>query len=330
VTYNDETSDWAQVLSGVPQGSVIGPTLFILYVMDIPDDIKSTVDMFADDTKIYRAVRNDEDAEQLQRDINTLVEWSNKWMMKFNVSKCKHMRISKNSDNPKPEYFMIDSNGPQRLDNINREKDLGVFVSDDMKVETQCTEAANKANRALGLVTRTFKYHNPRSFTNLYKSYVRPHLEFAVQAWSPYLKKDKRTLEKVQRRATRQMQGMEGLSYQERLEKTGLYSLECRRQRGDLIETFKILNKLENVQETDFFKRTKDIPHYPSTRGGPLKLFKIKSCKSDIRKNFFSHRSVNLWNSLPKEIKLTKTVDSFKASLDKYWKRIKFGHQIDL
>ena len=186
------------------------------------------------------------------------------------------MRISRNSDNPKPEYFMNDSNGPQRLESINREKDLGVFVSNDMKVETQCTEAANKANRTLGLVTRTFKYHNPRSFTNLYKSYVRPHLEFAVQAWSPHLKKDKRTLEKVQRRATRQIQGMEGQSYQERLEKTGLYSLECRRQRGDLIETFKILNELENVQENDFFIRTKDIPHHPSTRGGPLKLFKKK------------------------------------------------------
>ena len=329
VIYNDETSDWEQVLSGVPQGSVLGPTLFILYVMDIPDDIKSTVDMFADDTKIYRAVRNDEDAEQLQRDINTLIEWSNKWMMKFNVRKCKHMRISRQSDNPKPEYFMTDPNGPQRLESINKEKDLGVFVSNDMKVETQCTEAAKKANRALGLVTRTFKYHNPRSFTNLYKSYVRPHLEFAVQAWSPHLKKDKRTLEKVQRRATRQIPGMEGLSYQERLERTGLYSLECRRLRGDLIETFKILKELENVKEKDFFTRTIDTPHHPPTRGGPLKLFK-KRCQSEIRNKFFSHRSVNPWNSLPEEIKSTNTVDSFKASLDRYWKRNKFGHQIDL
>ena len=111
--------------------------------------------------------------------------------------------------------------------------------------------------------------------------------------------------------------------------KTGLYSLECRRQRGDLIETFKIVKKLENVQEEDFFTRTENTQHHPTTRGGPLKLFK-KGCKSDIRKTFFSHRSVNPWNSLPKEIKLTTTVDSFKASLDGYWKRIKFGHQIDL
>ena len=323
VIYNDEASEWTDVLSGVPQGSVLGPTLFILYVMDIPDVIGSNVDMFADDTKIYRVVRNDSDAELLQRDINNLVDWSNKWMMKFNVSKCKHMRISRNS--PDPEYFMTGGNGAQRLDSIEKEKDLGVFVSNNMKVGNQCVEAANKANRALGLVNRTFKYHNPRSFTNLYKSYVRPHLEFAVQAWSPYLKKDIRILEKVQRRATRLIHGLENLSYEDRLERTGLYSLECRRQRGDLIETFKILKGLEEIQAEKLFT----LSQYPSTRGGPLKLSKTRS-RTDIRKNFFSQRSVNLWNSLPESIKAANTVISFKSSLDRHWKRIKFGHQIDL
>ena len=323
VIYNDEASEWTHVMSGVPQGSVLGPTLFILYVMDIPEVIGSNVDMFADDTKIYRVVRNDSDAELLQKDINNLVEWSNKWMMKFNVSKCKHMRISRNSQDP--EYFMDGGNGLQRLESIDKEKDLGVYVSNNMKVGNQCTEAANKANRALGLVNRTFKYHNPRSFTNLYKSYVRPHLEFAVQTWSPYLKKDIRILEKVQRRATRLIHGLEGLTYEDRLERTGLYSLECRRQRGDLIETFKILKGLEEIRADKLFT----LSQYPSTRGGPLKLFKERS-RTEIRKNFFSQRSVNLWNSLPENIKETKTVVSFKASLDGYWKRIKFGHQIDL
>ena len=194
-----------------------------------------------------------------------------------------------------------------------------------MKVGNQCIEAANKANRALGIVNRTFKYHNPRSFTNLYKSYVRPHLEFAVQSWAPYLKKDIRILEKVQRRATRLIRGMEGLSYEERLKKTGLYSLECRRQRGDLIETFKILKGIENIQPNDFFTPS----HVTSTRRSLLKLYKTRS-NTDIRKYFFSQRIVNTWNSLPEKVKLANTVDSFKASLDGHWKRIKFGHQIDL
>ena len=155
--------------------------------------------------------------------------------------------------------------------------------------------------------------------------YVRPHQEFAVQTWSPYLKKDIRILEKVQRRATRLIHGLEGLTYEDRLERTGLYSLECRRQRGDLIETFKILKGLEEIRADKLFT----LSQYPSTRGGPLKLFKERS-RTEIRKNFFSQRSVNLWNSLPENIKATKTVVSFKASLDGYWKRIKFGHQIDL
>ena len=323
VIYNDEASDWSQVMSGVPQGSVLGPTLFILYVMDIPEVIESSVDMFADDTKIYRAIRNENDAEQLQRDINKIVEWSKTWMMKFNVSKCKHMRISRNNANS--DYFMNGETGLQKLETITKEKDLGIYITNNMKVENQCTEAANKANRALGLVNRTFKYHNPRSFTNLYKSYVRPHLEFAIQAWSPYLKKDIQTLEKVQRRATRIIHGMENLTYQERLENTGLYSLECRRQRGDLIETFKILNGLEEIQSENFFT----LSHNTSTRGGPQKLFKPRF-NTNIRGKFFSQRAVDLWNSLPDNIKKTKTVNSFKASLDRYWKSIKFGHEIDL
>ena len=123
---------------------------------------------------------------------------------------------------------------------------------------------------------------------NLYKSYVRPHLEFAVQAWSPYLKKDIQTLEKVQRRATRLMHGLENLTYQDRLEKTGLYSLECRRQRGDLIETFKILNGLEEVQPGKFFT----LSHYTVTRGGSQKLFKSRF-NTNIRGKFFSHRAVD-------------------------------------
>ena len=139
------------------------------------------------------------------------------------------------------------------------------------------------------------------------------------------LKEDIRILEKVQRRATRLIHGLENLSYEDRLERTGLYSLECRRQRGDLIETFKILKGLEEIQAEKLFT----LSQYPSTRGGPLKLSKTRS-RTDIRKNFFSQRSVNLWNSLPESIKAANTVISFKTSLDRHWKRIKFGHQIDL
>ena len=96
VVYNDLASDWTEVWSGVPQGSVLGPTLFLIYVMDIPEEIDSNVAMFADDTKIYRVVQNDKDAERLQGDLDTIIKWSETWMMRFNVSKCKHMKISRN------------------------------------------------------------------------------------------------------------------------------------------------------------------------------------------------------------------------------------------
>ena len=118
---------------------------------------------------------------------------------------------------------------------------------------------------------------------------------------------------------------MENLTYQDRLIKSGLYSLECRRQRGDLIETFKILKGLEDVQADKFFT----LSHNTSTRGGTHKVFKPRF-NTNVRGKFFSQRSIDLWNSLPDSIKNMKTVISFKGSLDRYWKSIKFGHQIDL
>ena len=132
-------------------------------------------------------------------------------------------------------------------------------------------------------------------------------------------------LEKVQRRATRLLHGLGDLTYEERLRKTGLYSLECRRLRGDLIETYKILNCLEGVERDKFFI----ISHNTTTRGGSQKLFKPRY-NGNTRGIFFSQRIIKNWNLLPDKIKQSKSVPSFKNSLDRYWKSIQFGHQIDL
>ena len=134
------------------------------------------------------------------------------------------------------------------LDLITEEKDLGAWCTSDLKLSLHCCKAAVKASQALGLIRRTFKINSAEMFLFLYKMYVRPHLEYCVQSWSPYLARDIDILEKVQRRATKHVYGLNSLPYEGRLEKLQLYSSFCRRQRGDMIETYKILHNYYNIE----------------------------------------------------------------------------------
>ena len=128
---------------------------------------------------------------------------------------------------------------------VDEEKNLGVYLSSDCKPSLQCTKAAEKAMQSLRIIKRTFNYIDKDGFAVLYRAYIRPHLEYCVQAWCPYLQEDIKSLEKVQRRATKSVPSLRERSYEERLKELNLYPLEVRRARGDVIETFKILNDLK-------------------------------------------------------------------------------------
>ena len=187
VSIRGKFSQPAVVLSGVPQGSVLGPLLFILYVNEIPEVIQGTAKLFADDTKIFdKTCRRD----SLQKDLDTLYLWSSKWLLKFNEFKCKVMHIGRN--NPRNDYKI----GDVILEKVSEERDLGVYLSDDLKPSLQCVEAAKKASSALGIIKRTFSTFEISSFALLYKTYVRCHMEYCVQAWNPYNRKDIDILEK--------------------------------------------------------------------------------------------------------------------------------------
>ncbi|XP_014675320.1 PREDICTED: uncharacterized protein LOC106815379 [Priapulus caudatus] len=217
-------------------------------------------------------------------------------------------------NNEQFEYLMTDEAGTRRvLDEITEEKDLGIWINSDLKPTLQCTRAANKAMGVLRSIKKTFKYIDKRCFLILYKTFIRPHLEYCVQAWSPYYKKDMDLLEKVQRRATKLVHSIRNLEYERRLEILGLYSLEQRRERGDLIETYKILTDKENINSNQFFTLATG-----TTRGNPLKLFKNRS-RLQLRQHFFSQRVVNAWNALPTFVVEAKTVNCFKNKLDLHW-----------
>ena len=214
-------------MSGIPQGSVLGPILFVLYINDLPESTSSPTVMFADDTKVYRKITNQNDEMLLQEDLNNLMKWSDKWLLRFHPKKCKVMTVSTNSRR-NPQYQLNDKGDVTRLENIASEKDLGVVVDQNLSFSTHIQQIINKANSIVGVKRRSFVYLDENMFTNLFKALIRPHLEYAASIWNPYKVKDIETIENVQRRSTKLLPGFKQLSYSERLRKLKLPTLAYR------------------------------------------------------------------------------------------------------
>ena len=197
---------------------------------------------------VVKEIRSSIDCNQLQADLNKLVLWTRKWQMEFNVDKCKVMHVG-NSDNNSSTYYMEG----RELAVASYEKDLGVWISEDMKCSKQCLYACNKATKVLGMIKRTIRFKDTRVMLSLYKTLVRPHVEYCVSAWSPHYKKDRELIEKIQRRFTKMINNMDGKSYAERLQCLKLWTLEERRNRQDLIEVFKMCNGISRLKLNEFF-----------------------------------------------------------------------------
>uniref|UniRef100_A0A8C5MGG2 Reverse transcriptase domain-containing protein n=1 Tax=Leptobrachium leishanense TaxID=445787 RepID=A0A8C5MGG2_9ANUR len=243
VVVNGVYSAQGLVTSGVPQGSVLGPILFNIFISDIAEGINGKVCLFADDTKICNRVDVPGGISQMTNDLGKLKKWSELWQLSFNVDKCKIMHLGRK--NPRAEYRIFDT----VLTSTSEERDLGVIISEDLRVSSQCNRAAGNASRMLGCVGRGISSRKREVLMPLYRALVRPHLEYCVQYWRPYLQKDIDILERVQRRATKMVYGLKEKSYQERLNDLNMYSLEKRRDRGDMIETFKYVKGIHKVEE---------------------------------------------------------------------------------
>lgn len=308
VVINGEASAWLPVSSGVPQGSVLGPLLFLIYINDLDCGIASKISKFADDTKLGGKALTSEDCEVIQSDLDKLSAWSRKWLLEFNKDKCKVMHVGYN--NKKYNYSLQGRN----LIKSSEEKDLGIKITSDLKSSVQCLAASRKANSVLGFIARNFECKTPEVITRLFTSLVRPHLEYAIQFWSPCFQKDEKKLESVQRRATKLVPGFHSLPYEERLKRLNMFSLKDRRIRGDLIETFKILNNIDKINYENLF----EFSPQSVTRNNGLKLNKQRF-NTDLRKNYFNIRVVDYWNKLPASVVQAKTIPAFKSKVDKYF-----------
>ena len=291
------------VVSGIPQGSILGPILFTIFINDLPDNIESKCKIFADDTKIYNDPGN---ANILQDDLSKLQTWSEKWQLGFNITKCKVLHIGKK--NPEVTYSMVNNETPQEVTTCEEEKDLGVTFDKKLDFSSHIDKAINTAKRVLSMTKRAFKHLDKDSLLTIYKSLIRPHLEYGNLIWSPRLKKHSIALEKIQRKATKLIPDLREEPYHHRLKVLNLPSLKHRRRRGDLIETFKILNGF--VKVNNIFILANNV-----TRTNSKKIY-IQHCKKEIRKNYLPTRTARYWNALNHNTVNALTTNQFKNLLD--------------
>ena len=308
VVLEGEHSSKAPVLSGVPQGTVLGPLLFLTYINDLPEAIShSKTKLFADDSMIFKEIQKEQDQTKLQEDLDSLQLWESKWQMNFNPSKCTSMSANSGKKDTIPkDYFLHD----QKLEKTKFSKYLGVTISEDMKWTQHTDLIASKGHRAVGFLRRNFSACSPKAKATTYTTMVRPVLEYASTVWDPSLRKDVQKLEKVQRSASRYVFNNYDrtpgtvTSLLNRLEWD---TLEERREMSRLTMLFKIQNGLVDLNPSDYYSKSDS-----RTRG--CKFNQVRAYNPAHINSFFP-RTLSQWNKLPPGITTTETLQTFKTSV---------------
>ena len=312
VVVGNAKSPWLPVVSGTTQGTVLGFLLFLLFINDLPSkcspEDESLVKLLADDTKTFQEISEDErqqvaDRDMLQGRVDRIARWAVDWKMEINAAKSKVMHMGRH--NPRLPYFV---NGSE-IAAVSVEKDIGFWIREDLSTTTHIQKARGKALAEIGRIRRNFSYIDKRAFCTLYNQRIRPHLDYGMTACPPGTVAEQKLLEAVQSKATALVYGLKHKSSQERRKVLGLMTLDQRRERGDLIEVYKILKGHTKIDPALFWE-------VREARNGVRLVKDLAVNGRKQRHDFFSYRVIQRWNLLPVDLKKAPSLDSFKTKLD--------------
>ncbi len=308
VVIEGSKSDQCTVDSGVPQGSVMGPILFLVFINDLPSNVReSTCRLFADDCLLYRKINSVEDANAMQRDLTALEQWTKKWGMSFNASKCYIVSTAKTGA---PYHYQLND---QILTHQISNPYLGVEIQDDLTFTIHISKITKKASSKLGFIRRNLKGCPERLKELAYFALVRSGIEYASTVWDPILQKDIMEVEKIQRSAARVVKneyrrGPE-ISITALIEELGWDSLQERRKNARLCMLYKAANGVVALPQEYLITQDK------RTRGGNSSNFKHIRAKKKQSEQSFVVRTIPEWNGLPVDSKGAPTLETFKARL---------------
>ena len=309
VVLENEKSGTVPVTPGVPQGSVLGPILFLIYIKYLPDNTRSKIRLFADDTAIYLTISNLQDAQILQQGLDHLHEWELQWDMEFNPSKCVVIHVTR-ARTPVPSEYLLHG---QILESVGGSKYLGVEISDNLSFNYLIQKICTTASWSLVFIKRNIRTKSPAIREMAYKTLVRPLVEYSLSVWSPYTQNNIHKIEKVQRRAARWTLDnyTRQASVSEMLTHLGWRSLEQRRNDSRLCLFYKIIHGLVALDLPPYVEHATRISHKNSH---PLVYHQIHT-RLDYYKYSFYPLAIVQWNRLPSKIALLPTLEPFKRAV---------------
>ena len=310
VVIEGEESESIPVTSGVPQGSVLGPILFLIYINDLPDEVCSQVRLFADDTALYLTMESEDSGPTLQSDLDILSMWETRWDMEFNPSKCQVVHVAGSKRPVKRDYILHG----QVLESVTCAKYLGVDISGSLTWNSHIDRITGSANRTLGFVRRNIKTRMSKVRETAYNTLVRPQLEYASAVWDPHNKNRISQIEQVQRRAARWTVSNfdRKASVTEIVQDLGWRTLDQRRADARLCLFFKILHGLVAVPLPDYIQHSTRISRYCHSM-----TFRQVSTSTDYYKYSFFPLAIVQWNALPQSVACLQNLEVFKTTVCK-------------
>ena len=320
VVVNKQSSEWSEVKSGVPQGTILAALFFLIYIADIGDNvIHSTIASYADDSKARKRIANQSDGEKLQTDINSVFKWTDTNLMEFNLTKFEMLRIGKR-ENLKNEIKYCTPDGTV-IPESESVKDLGVIFNKEGNFDDHMKIKIAKCNKMCGYILRTFMTREQEPMMCLFKSLVTPIMDYCCIVWNPHKRKDIQAIERIQRNFTKRISHLSELNYFERMKVLNIYSMERRRERYELLYIFKILkNIVPNVGINSKYSPRRGRVLVPP----PVHKNSTQAANT-MRRNSFRAKAAFLFNCLPARIRnipLDTSMASIKRTVDNFLKTV--------